>query len=359
YAVCHNLLNMTPRSSGERGRCFHDVVCRETKLLHQDRTWRRLPEGGHADDAPVQPYILVPVIAGGCLHSQTLAHCGRQYRFAIGGILGLEDVGRRHGHQPCTDAVGLQTRDRIGTDGHFGAGGYHDQFRRAFAILEDVAAAGDIRYLLLVAVLVHQILTREHQRGRAIAALDGGLPRNCGLHCIARAPHRHVRRHAQVGDLLHRLVGRTVLTLPDGVVGIDEDAVLLHQGSHAHGVAGIFHEHEEGATVGNEAAVQCNAVHDGAHAKLTHTIVDIVAVHPLCDRRTAGPGGEVGATEVGGAAYQLRQMLTEGLEAVLRGLAAGDVVTFFLARAHVGVGDLIKAAGELALEAAHQLHGQI
>ena len=51
----------------------------------------------------------------------------------------------------------------------------------------------------------------------------------------------------------------------------------LHQRRHAQGVARVVGEREEGAGVGDEAAVQREAVADRGHAELAHAEVDVVA----------------------------------------------------------------------------------
>ena len=76
--------------------------------------------------------------------------------------------------------------------------------------------------------------------------------------------------------MLDRLVGRTIFAQADGVVSQHKNAALFHNGRHAQGVAGVIGEHQEGAAVGDKAAVQSHAIHDGRHAKFTHTVGNIV-----------------------------------------------------------------------------------
>ena len=64
--------------------------------------------------------------------------------------------------------------------------------------------------------------------------------------------------------MLDRLVRRAVLAEADRVVREHVDDAQLHQRRHAHGVAPVVGEHEERAAVGDEAAVQREAVHDRA-----------------------------------------------------------------------------------------------
>ena len=115
----------------------------------------------------------------------------------------------------------------------------------------------------VAALLVRQALAGEDQRGGTIATLNGRTPGHGGLHRITGTPSGHVRDHAQCWNLLDRLMGRTILTQTDGVMGVDKDGLLLHQRRHTQSIAGIFGEHQEGATEGDEAAVQGHAIHDG------------------------------------------------------------------------------------------------
>ena len=55
------------------------------------------------------------------------------------------------------------------------------------------------------------------------------------------------------------------------------DRVDFHQRRHAQGVAFVFAEHQESRAEGFHAAVQGEAVHDGAHAELAHAVVNVVA----------------------------------------------------------------------------------
>ena len=108
-------------------------------------------------------------------------------------------------------------------------------------------------------------------------------------------------------------------------MGEHVDHPLLHQRRHAHGVACVFHEHQEGRAVGDQAAVQGDTVHDRGHAELAHAVIHVVARSILGHHRLAAlPQGQVGAGQVRRAAKQLRQQRAEGVQAVLAGLAAGD-----------------------------------
>ena len=160
--------------------------------------------------------------------------------------------------------------------------------------------------------------------GGTVLALDGGTPGNCGLHRVTGAPVVHVGQQAHGGDLLHGLVGGTIFSQADGVVGVDEDGLDTHERRHAQGIARVLGEHEESAAEGNEAAVQRHTVHDGGHAELAHPVGDVVAIcYGIGDGPRLGPGREVGGGQVGGTAQEFGQRLGIGGDRLLRGLAGG------------------------------------
>ena len=76
----------------------------------------------------------------------------------------------------------------------------------------------------------------------------------------------------------------------DRVVREDVDHALLHQRGHADRVAAVVAEGQEGAAVGDETAVQRDAVHDRRHAELAHAVA-------AC--RSPQPGSRSGSTPSG------------------------------------------------------------
>ena len=156
--------------------------------------------------------------------------------------------------------------------------------------------------------------------------LDGVLPGDGRLYLVTGAPGAHVRGQTQGGDLLNRLVSRAIFTQTDGVVGVNEDGALLHQGGHAQGVAGVLHEHQEGGAVGDETTVQGDTVHDGGHAELAYTVVDVVAGGIVVGQGLGtGPHGQVGRRQVGRTTHELRQQLAERFQRVLGRFTGRDL----------------------------------
>ena len=77
--------------------------------------------------------------------------------------------------------------------------------------------------------------------------------------------------------MLNALVRGAVFAQADAVVRKDVDDALLHERSHANGIAAVVAKGEEGAAIRDVAAMQSQAVHDGCHAKLAHAVVDVAA----------------------------------------------------------------------------------
>ena len=71
--------------------------------------------------------------------------------------------------------------------------------------------------------------------------------------------------------LLNRLVGRSVLTDTEGVVGPDELDGHFHQGCHTYGGLHIVGEDEEGAAGGDDTTVEVHTDTHTGHGELSHT----------------------------------------------------------------------------------------
>ena len=77
--------------------------------------------------------------------------------------------------------------------------------------------------------------------------------------------------------MLDRLVRRAVLAEPDRVVRHHVDDALAHDGREADRGTAVVGEDQERAAVGDDAAVQRQAVHGRGHGMLAHAVVDVVA----------------------------------------------------------------------------------
>ena len=103
------------------------------------------------------------------------------------------------------------------------------------------------------------------------------LPAFRRLHAVGGAHHQQVGNGAQRRQMLDRLVGRAVLAHADGIMRHHEDDADAHQRGEADRRAAIIGEHQEGAAIGNDAAMQRHAVHRRRHAMLADAVMDIAA----------------------------------------------------------------------------------
>ena len=94
---------------------------------------------------------------------------------------------------------------------------------------------------------------------------------------VGGAEDQQVGHRAQGGHVLDRLVGRAVLAQADGVVGHHVDHADAHQRGQTDRRAAVVGEDQEGAAVGDDAAVQRHAVHRRGHAVLAHAVMDVAA----------------------------------------------------------------------------------
>ena len=119
--------------------------------------------------------------------------------------------------------------------------------------------------------------------------------------------------------MLDRLMCRAVLAEADRIVRHHVDDALLHQRGQPDRRTAVIREDEERAAVGNEQAVECQAVHRRGHAMLAHAVVDVVAGEiSRRDRRVVLRLRAVRAREIRRAADQLGQRRHERFERHLR-----------------------------------------
>src|SRR5450830_722513 len=335
-----------------------DIFQGEAELFEQGWRRRRLAVGGHADHTTFQAHVLVPVVGMGGFDGDTRADLQRQYRLLVARVLGIEDAGARHRHHTNLAALLGQLVVRLHRQAHFRTGRDQDQLRLARAILQHITTAADVVDLHGIAGLVLQVLPGEDQRRRTVLALQGVFPGHGGFHRVGWTPGVEVRRATQARQLLDRLVGRTVFAQTDGVMGVDMDHALLHQRRHTYRVAGVFHEHQEGRAVRQQAAVQGDAVHDRGHAEFAHAVVHVVAAGVFsADALATFPQGQVGTGQVGRTAEQFRQQWTEGVQGVLAGFTAGDGFALGRDFSDVGRDFFGEVSRQLAAQATHQLIG--
>jgi hypothetical protein len=152
------------------------------------------------------------------------------------------------------------------------------------------------------------------------------------------------------------LVRRAVFPDADRVVRHHVDNALVHQRAKADGRAGIVREDEEGARVGNDAAVQRHAVHRRRHRMLADAPVHITAGIVVGSERHFGGrrARVVGAGEVGRPAHHfgnlLGQKFKRGAGPFAGGVSLGRFDNLLLVSVD-GRGDIVRQlAGEGGFE---------
>ena len=128
--------------------------------------------------------------------------------------------------------------------------------------------------------------------------------------------------------MLDRLVRRTIFAQTDRIMREYKDRAQLHQRRHTQGIATVIREGQKRRTERNVAAMQRNAIHDCAHAKFTHTVIDVVARLVGTNSNAFFPVGEIGSGQICRPAKKFRQAGCKRLNRILAGLASRDVFLF-------------------------------
>ena len=274
--------------------------------------------------------------------------------------LDVEDLGAGDGNDPSAHAFRHQVACGPEHQSHLRPGRHEDDFRLAVAVQQNVSPPGDQADLIVGSRHVGESLASQNQTGGTIEPLHRRPPRNRGFHRIAGSPHRHVGHGAQAAEVLDGLMGRSVLAQADGVVGEDQDAPDPHQRRHAQRVAGVVGEHQEGAAVGNEAAVQRQAVQDRSHGKFAYAEIEVVTgrLFGVEDCRAAVQG-VIGACQVRRSADQFGQVRRERLQRPQRRLSRGHVTGFSGNFPDRGIGEIAPVPGKPALHSALELLRQV
>ena len=122
-----------------------------------------------------------------------------------------------------------------------------------------------------------QVLPGQHQRRRRLGRVERRLPAFRGLDRVGRPEDQMVGDRAHGGEMLDRLVRRAVLAEPDRIVGHDEERADAHQRGQPHRRPRIVGEAEEGAAIGDQPAMQRDAVERGGHAVLADAVMNVAA----------------------------------------------------------------------------------
>ncbi len=267
----------------------------------------------------------MPPLAAAGLDRDAQGVAGPEHLALVGVALAAEQFQRRRRDDAGRDAVRLQLLAHRERQGEFGAGAdQHGLGRAACRLGADVGAAG---HGAGGGRRQHrQLLSGEHERGGAVAALERHPPCLGGLVGVAGAQRDHVGDHAQRDHVLDRLVRRAVLAEADRVVGEHVGHRQLHQRRQPHRRPQVVGEDEERRDERPHPAVQRDAVRGRGHRVLADAEVEVAAlVGPRSDGGLAGEQRVGRGGEVARAAEQLREPRREGVERLARGLAGREL----------------------------------
>mmetsp|Transcript_20881 Transcript_20881/g.35892 ORF Transcript_20881/g.35892 Transcript_20881/m.35892 type:complete len:584 (-) Transcript_20881:129-1880(-) len=137
-----------------------------------------------------------------------------------------------------------------------------------------------------VSVLV-EVLTGEDKGSGSIRAGDGRHISGNSLLGISRAVDIKVGDDTEARDGLNRLVGRSILSNSNGVVGEDVGHTSeLSKGSNTESGAHVINEDQEGGSRGLEDSVVSNTVKHGSHGVLADTEVQVLSSVGLVESRS-------------------------------------------------------------------------
>mmetsp|Transcript_5883 Transcript_5883/g.7631 ORF Transcript_5883/g.7631 Transcript_5883/m.7631 type:complete len:621 (-) Transcript_5883:46-1908(-) len=127
-------------------------------------------------------------------------------------------------------------------------------------------------------IVLVKVLTREDKGSGSLLAGDGRHESGNSLLGIGRPVNINIGDHTKTTYGLNRLMGRTVLTNSDGVVGKNPgDTAELGKTGNTDGGAEVVNEHKEGGTRSLEDSVVSNTVKDGSHGVLTDSEVQVLS----------------------------------------------------------------------------------
>lgn len=275
------------------------------------------------------------LLVGVALPAHGAHHLNRQGGDAVGKdgqavLLVLEVKGLEAGQGDDTGlevVVLLEDLDGIEGNGNLGTSGDEGDVG-TLNLVQDVATLGSL--LDGRALELGKVLASQSNDAGGLLGGQGDVVSTAGLVTVGRSPDESVGESTEVGKSLNRLVGRTILTETDRVVGGDPDGADARQSRQTDGTSSVRDEVQEGTGVGQDGAVGSETVEDGTHGVLTDAISNISAA-VVAETGRLGlevdgilPPGQVGASQIGGTTKQLGDGLVDLLENSLGQLSRGD-----------------------------------
>lgn len=310
--------------------------------------------GTEAVEAELLVRVALPAHGRGGLDGQDGDAVGENLELVLLG-LSIEDLKARSGDDTGNNAV-LLLEGGGGVDGDADLGTGGDQSDSSVGGID-----GDVGTLdggLNGRVLqLGQVLTGEGEDGGGVLGGQSHVVGSAGLVAVSGTPDHAVREGTEVSEGLNRLVGRTVLTQTDGVVGSDVDDTDARESRETDGTGGVGDEVQEGTGGRDNGTVGSETVHDGSHGVLTDTVAEVTA-RPFTNTVLRGlevngvlPAGVVGASQVSRAGDELGNDIVDLLKDSLAQFTRSNGSVAGL----VGGEALLPALWELARETADEV----
>ena len=311
-----------------------EVLGGHAELLHDD-----VARSGEAISVNTDNLagVLVPKTSDTSLHSNALGAGRGEDGLLV--LIGLTLVGLHagHGNDTGTGHVlgGLESVLDLGTSGN------DNHIKVTLLLLGNVSTLEGTLTALGGGngVVLLKVLTREDKDGGTILAGDRGDVSGNGLLGIGGTVDIDIGEGTEAGDGLNRLVGGSILTDTNGVVGEDvRDAAELGEAGNTDGGAEVVSEDKEGGAGGLEEAVVGETVEDGAHGVLADTEVEVLSGIGLVEAGTVVAAVvdvvAARAVEIGGS----RDVLGNDLGDLLDDLVSGDTGGLGGIDVHIGDG---------------------
>jgi hypothetical protein len=249
----------------------------------------------------------------------------------------------------------LEVLGGINGDGNFGTGG--DKGDLGVLILKsNVSSLGGLLDGRLLELW--EVLAGESNDGWCLLGSEGNVVGSRSLVTISWTPHLHVWKSTEMREGLDRLMGWSILTKSDRVVGGDPDVADAGKGREADRSSSVGNEVQEGTGVWDDvSSVGGETVHDSTHGVFTDTIAD-VTTSPVSELgrwwleiKGILPAGKIGASQIGGTTDELWDDLSELGENSLGKLAGSNSWVAWL----VGWEGLLPSLWKFTLETASEL----
>lgn len=288
-------------------RSFGDTGTVQAKLVVYLGRRGRGTERGQAERLMCE---VAPTVGGVGLDGHD-GVAGGQDGELVGVVLDLEDFDTGDGDDSDLEALVLEDLDGVETQADFGTGGDEGNVGFTLDVFQDVTTScglfdGRVGEL-------GQVLSREAQGGRGVLGLQADEVGGGSLVTVSGSPDLHVGQGSEPCDGFDRLVGRSVFTETDRIVGSNVQHSEVRKGGQSDGTGGVGNKVQERGGEGDDTTVRAHTVGDGDHGVFTNTESN-VSTGPFTQTGRGRleingilPSGQVGTGQIGGTTDEFGQ----------------------------------------------------